>query len=432
MRIAYATLGCKVNQYDTQAMRELLENAGHTSVAFDEPADVYVINTCAVTQTGEKKSRQMISRAHALSPDAKIVVAGCYAQRAAKEVLLLPGVALAIGTKDRSSIVSLVEMLDKEKAINAVGSLRQEKAFEEMSVTREGRTRAHIKIQEGCDRYCTYCIIPYTRGPLRSRALADIRKQMELLAAAGYQEIVLTGIHLMSYGKDLPEDVTLLHAIKQAEGLDTIRRIRLGSLEPQLLDEAYVKELAGNDKVCKQFHLSLQSGSASVLRRMNRRYTPDVYRACVRLLRQAMPDCAITTDIIVGFPGETEREFRETMDFAAEIGFARIHVFPYSRREGTPASAMEGQLPRSEKAKRASALIALGEDMEKAYAARLIGSVRDVLFEDCVQGEWQGYTDTYVHVRVSGEKEDLAGRMIPVFITGLQEKHVTGVLQRTC
>ncbi len=432
MRIAYATLGCKVNQYDTQAMRELLENAGHTSVPFDEVADVYVINTCSVTQTGEKKSRQMIARAHALAPDAKIVVAGCYAQRAAKEVLLLPGVDLAVGTKDRSKIVSLLSMLQEEKSVNAVGSLRQEAAFEEMTVTREGRTRAHIKIQEGCDRYCTYCIIPYTRGPLRSRALTDIRRQMELLDAAGYREIVLTGIHLMSYGKDLSEDVTLLDAIRQSEGLDTIRRIRLGSLEPQLLNDAYVSELAVNEKICKQFHLSLQSGSESVLQRMHRRYTPDVYRACVRLLRQAMPDCAITTDVIVGFPGETEREFQETMDFASEIGFARIHVFPYSRREGTPASAMPRQLPRSEKTRRASSLIALGEEMEKAYAARMLGSVHDVLFEDCAQGEWQGYTDTYVHVRVRDEGEDLAGRILPVFVTGQQDKHVTGVLHTKC
>ncbi|MDO5110924.1 MAG: tRNA (N(6)-L-threonylcarbamoyladenosine(37)-C(2))-methylthiotransferase MtaB [Clostridia bacterium] len=429
MRIAYTTLGCKVNQYDTQAMRELLENAGHTSVPFDEVADVYLINTCSVTQTGEKKSRQMISRAHALSPQAKIIVAGCYAQRAPQEVLLLPGVDLAVGTKDRSRIVDFVKMLDTDGGVNAVGPLRQETAFEEMTVTREGRTRAHMKIQEGCDRFCTYCIIPYTRGPLRSRTLTDIRKQMELLEAANYKEIVLTGIHLMSYGKDLSADVTLLDAIRQAEGLDGIRRIRLGSLEPQLLNEAYVAELAGNDRICRQFHLSLQSGSAGVLQRMHRRYTPDVYKRCVQLLRGAMPDCAITTDIIVGFPGETEREFQETMDFAREIGFARIHVFPYSRREGTIASAMPGQLSRSEKTKRASALIVLAEEMEKAYASRMIGSVQDVLFEECIDGEWQGYTDTYVHVRVGGAHDELAGRILPVAITGMQDLHLVGALR---
>ncbi len=410
-------------------MRELLENAGHTSVPFDEVADVYLVNTCSVTQTGEKKSRQMISRAHALAPKAKIIVAGCYAQRAPQEVLALPGVALALGTKDRSGVVSFVEALDKERQINAVGPLKQETAFEEMTVTREGRTRAHMKIQEGCDRFCAYCIIPYTRGPLRSRTLADIRAQMELLQAAGYKEIVLTGIHLMSYGKDLPQSVTLLDAIRQAEGLNGIRRIRLGSLEPQLLDEDYVATIAKNDRICRQFHLSLQSGSAGVLERMRRRYTPDGYRQCVRLLRQAMPDCAITTDIIVGFPGETQEEFAETVAFAREIGFARIHVFPYSRRDQTPASAMPGQLSRSEKAKRAAALIELGEQMEKAYAGRMVGGVEDVLFEECIGGEWQGYTDTYVHVRAGGGEADLAGQILPVAITGMQDLHLTGALR---
>ena len=333
MKAAFCTLGCKVNQYDTEAMRELFEKAGYETVDFSEPADVYLINTCTVTQTGDKKSRQMISRAHALSPNAKIVVAGCYAQRAPEEVLALPGVNLVIGTKERARVVELVEKLAQDKQ-DAVSDLRTERTFEPLTASHEGRTRAQLKIQEGCDRFCTYCIIPYARGPIRSRPLQDVRCELEKLAAAGYHEVVLTGIHLMSYGRDLGDGVTLIDAIAQAEGLSQIRRIRLGSLEPQLLSETFVRALAENPRVCHQFHLSLQSGSAGVLKRMNRRYTPEEYAECVHRLRSAMPGCAITTDIIVGFPGETEEEFEETLAFARQVSLARIHVFPYSRRAG--------------------------------------------------------------------------------------------------
>lgn len=415
-RVAFFTLGCKVNQFDTDAMRELFEQAGYETVDFDEAADIYLVNTCTVTSTGDQKSRQMISRAHAKNPAAKIIVAGCYAQRDPDKVRLLPGVRLLIGSKDRAKIVELVESLEEGQApLSAVGDLSSERAFETLGATRESRTRAQLKIQEGCDRFCTYCIIPYARGPLRSRPLEDVRRQFGQLAENGYSEVVLTGIHLMSYGKDLREDITLLDAIAQANAFPALRRIRLGSLEPQLLTDDFVRGLAENPKVCRQFHLSLQSGSASVLKRMGRRYSPQEYADCASRLRQAMPGCAITTDIIVGFPGETEAEFEETLRFAEEVALCRIHVFPYSRREGTPAASMPGQLPRTVKAHRARRLSSLAKKLEQSYLNSLIGSVQEVLFEEARDGFVEGYSGTYARVRAQGEPA-LTGGIYPVEI----------------
>lgn len=281
MKVAFCTLGCKVNQYDTDAMREMFINAGHTVVDFDDIADVYVINTCTVTSTGDKKSRQMASRAHSLCPDAKLIITGCYAQTAPEEALSLPGVSLVLGTSERSRIVELAEKLIAENAgdkTSAVTPHGPKDEFENLSVSREGRTRAYLKIEDGCDRYCAYCIIPYARGPVRSRSLEDVRHQLELLDNEGYREVVLTGIHLMSYGKDKRGAITLSDAIKQAEGLKNIVRIRLGSLEPQLLSDEFIKTVSESGLVCRQFHLSLQSGSDSVLQRMNRRYSPPFTR----------------------------------------------------------------------------------------------------------------------------------------------------------
>lgn len=423
MKAAFCTLGCKVNQYDTEAMRELFENAGYETVDFSEPADVYVVNTCTVTATGDKKSRQMISRAHALAPEAKIIVAGCYAQRSPEEVLAMPGVCLVIGAKDRLRIVEMTESLGKEKK-TAVGELKWEHTFESLTASREGRTRAHLKIQEGCDRFCTYCIIPYARGPIRSRPLAEVKAELNKLADAGYKEVVLTGIHLMSYGRDLGKGITLLDAIKEADDIAGIERIRLGSLEPQMLTDEFVSTLANNKKVCRQFHLSLQSGSKTVLERMRRRYTPDEYAECVSRLREKMPECAVTTDIIVGFPGETEQEFEETLQFAKDVALARIHVFPYSRREGTVAASMPGQLSRGAKAARAAKLSSLAKELEQEYASSFVGTVQDVLFEE-KEGEcFAGHTDTYLKVLISAGEDDLSNRFLRVRI----EKAAEGVL----
>ena len=427
MKAAFCTRGCKVNQYDTEAMRELFENAGYEIVDFSEPADIYVVNTCTVTQTGDKKSRQMISRAHALAPEAKIIVAGCYSQRAPEEVLALPGVSLVIGTKERANVVGLAEALQQGKK-HAVSDICREHTFEPLTVSHEGRTRAHLKIQEGCDRFCTYCIIPYARGPIRSRPLLDVRTELEKLAAAGYREVVLTGIHLMSYGRDLPEAPTLLDAIAQAEGIAGIRRIRLGSLEPQLLSDAFVHALSENPKICRQFHLSLQSGSAGVLARMKRRYTPQQYFDCVRSLRAAMPECAITTDIIVGFPGETAAEFEETLAFARTVSLARIHVFPYSRREGTKAAEMPGQLSRAVKAERAARLGALAAELSWEYASRFVGTEQEVLFEERDKECLAGHTGTYLRVTVPSADDALLNRFARVRIVRAEKGELRGEL----
>lgn len=426
MKIAYHTLGCKVNQYDTQAVRELLERNGHPTVAFQEQADVYIINTCTVTHISDRKSRQLITRARRQSPNAFIVVMGCYAQRKPDEVAGLPGVDLVMGTKDRGEILRYIQnlsqtgrTLDSVKAFSAGRN-----SFEELPAVSGEHTRAYLKIQDGCDMYCTYCIIPYARGPVRSREPVNIRRQMEELERRGYREIVLTGIHLMSYGKDLGNR-TLLDAIAQAEGLDGICRIRLGSLEPNMLTDEIISELAGNDKICRQFHLSLQSGCDEVLKRMNRRYTTGEYAAAVKKLREAMPSCAITTDIIAGFPGETEEAFEETLAFARDMAFSRIHAFPYSKREGTKAAVMPNQIRSDIKEARVRRLLDLAREMEERYAGGLIGTIQPVLFEEMEEGRLKGYTDTYVMTRVDGVRSEL-GHVFPVRMTGMKNGELIG------
>ena len=405
MKVAFCTLGCKVNQYDTDAMREMFINAGHTAVDFDDIADVYVINTCTVTSTGDKKSRQMASRAHSLCPDAKLIITGCYAQTAPEEALSLPGVSLVLGTSERSRIVELAEKLIAENAgdkTSAVTPHGPKDEFENLSVSREGRTRAYLKIEDGCDRYCAYCIIPYARGPVRSRSLEDVRHQLELLDNEGYREVVLTGIHLMSYGKDKRGAITLSDAIKQAEGLKNIVRIRLGSLEPQLLSDEFIKTVSESGLVCRQFHLSLQSGSDTVLERMRRGYTSGQYlELCQKLRRAFGSETAVTTDIIAGFPGETEEEHLETIEFMRKVGFAKVHIFPYSRRSGTKADAMPGQLSNAEKSRRAGELIAVGRESEHEYLEQYVGETVNVLIEKCVDNVSYGCTDTYAAVRIN-------------------------------
>ncbi len=411
MKAAFCTLGCKVNQYDTEVMREQFVSAGFECVDFTQKADVYLINTCTVTGTGDKKSRQMVSRAHALAPEAKIIVTGCYSQRAPDEVLALPGVDLVVGTKDREEIVEKVLALKPGEKRDAVSPFSRGDAFEEFSATAEDRTRAHLKIQDGCDRYCTYCIIPYARGPVRSRPLESVRAELEKLANAGYKEVVLTGIHLMSFGKDFANKSDIAEAIACAKGIDGLERIRLGSLEPQLLSQKFVDTVAGDPRVCRQFHLSLQSGSDAVLKRMARRYDTDKYMECVDQLRAAMPDCAITTDIIVGFPGETDEEFEETMAFAKRARLSRIHVFPYSRREGTPAAKMPDQISNKLKSQRAARLIALAERLEDEYAQKFAGAEVTILVETLASGRAKGYTDTYISVEADGADESDIGQL---------------------
>lgn len=398
MRVAFYTLGCKVNHYETQAMEELFKTAGHTIVPFEDDADAYIVNTCTVTQVSDKKSRQMLSQAHRRNPDALIAAVGCYAEVARDAVTALPGVSLVLGTEGRKDIVRLVEQAMTEKTAFSCPAPFERRVFEELSATADSRTRATLKVQDGCVSFCSYCIIPFARGALRSRTLESTKRELLTLAENGYREVVLTGIQLSAYGVDLIDKPELADLILLADGIPGIDRLRLGSLEPRVITDRFLKVAESSRTLCPQFHLSLQSGSDTVLARMNRRYTTAQYRDAVARIRKVLPDAAITTDIIAGFVGETEEEHRETMRFVEEIGFARIHVFPYSRRKGTKADAMEGHLPRALKEARTRELIALGEQLEEDFIDRQLGKRVDVLMED----DGTGYTGNYIRVRCDG------------------------------
>lgn len=404
--IAVHTLGCKVNQYDTEAMLELFEAAGYAHVPFEGEADVYLVNTCTVTGTGDQKSLKLIRRLHREHPESDVIVCGCLAQRDAERVTL-PGVRLVVGTRQRGEVVSLYEQAVREdRAICAVGGLK-DAPFEHLSVRRhEGKTRAVMKIQEGCDRWCAYCVIPAVRGPVRSMPLEQVREEAERLAAAGYRELVVTGIHLASYGRERGE--RLIDAIRAVHDVPGVERVRLGSLEPVVVTEDFCRELAGMRGLCPQFHLSLQSGSDTVLARMKRRYTAEEYLRAVELLRKYLPGCALTTDVLCGFPGETDEEADETLRFVERVAFARIHVFPYSRRSGTLADRMPGQVPQAVKNRRAQELIELGNKLEASYAKELIGQDAEVLFEQPTgDGLCEGYTRTYVRVRAQAQPGEM-------------------------
>lgn len=420
MKVALTTLGCKVNHYETEAMRELFVQDGWEIVAFSDLADVYVINTCTVTQTSDTKSRQMIARAHRMNPNALVVAVGCYSQTAPEAVASLEGVGLVIGTSGRKEIVLRVNDALASKSDEAyISPLYEMRAFEPLSAVRDSRTRATLKIQDGCVNFCSYCIIPFARGPLRSRPMDEISSEVARLADEGYHEIVLTGIHLASYGRDLAnEKTTLLDAISRASKPEGIRRIRLGSLEPLFVTEDVAKALAENPKICRQFHLSLQSGSNTVLKRMNRRYSAEEYLAALALLRQYMPDCAITTDVIAGFPGETETEHAETLAFCKAAKFARMHVFPFSLRKGTKAESLPSHLPKSIKDARAKELIHLGKELTHAYLNEQIGSVVEVLAES----DGAGYSGNYIRVKTAAPE----GEIVRIRIEGFEGETAFG------
>ncbi|MDO5324522.1 MAG: tRNA (N(6)-L-threonylcarbamoyladenosine(37)-C(2))-methylthiotransferase MtaB [Clostridia bacterium] len=405
--IAVQTLGCKVNQYDTEAMLESFESAGYAAVSMKDEADVYLVNTCTVTGTGDQKSEKLIRRIARLHPGSAIVVAGCLAQRNAEELLQMDGVRVVIGVQQRARVVELTEQaVSQDRRINAVLPLKGAE-FEKLSVSRhEGKTRATMKIQEGCDRYCTYCIIPSVRGPVRSMPLDQVRAEAQRLADAGYREIVVTGIHLASYGRGTQD--TLLDAIRAVHDVPGVARVRLGSLEPKVVTEDFARSLSEMPGLMRQFHLSMQSGSDTVLRRMHRRYTSAEYYAACETLRRFMPDCAITTDVIAGFPGETEAEFADTLAFVEKVGFARIHAFPYSRRSGTLADRMPDQVDEGKKHIRTNQLIELGNKLEENFVKALIGSVQSVLFEQAAgDGLAEGYTGQYVRVRAQAQPNSI-------------------------
>lgn len=422
--VAFHTLGCKVNQYDSQAMLELFEQAGYQPGDFDQPCDVYVVNTCTVTGTGDKKSLQAVRRARRLNPAADIIVCGCMAQRDGEKLLADTDARLILGTARRAEIVTLLEQAQCEHTrLCAVTDVRRA-AFEPLLIThQEGRTRATLKIQEGCDRFCTYCIIPYVRGGIRSRSVQDVRDEAARLAQAGYREIVLTGIHLTSYGRDLKNGDTLLSVIRAVHDIAGVERIRLGSLEPVIATADFARALGEMPKLCPQFHLALQSGCDSVLRRMRRRYDTAAFRESAQALRAVFPDCALTTDVMSGFPGETDAEHRQSLDFCREMRFARMHVFPYSEREGTAAATMPDPVPRHIREERARELIALGAGMAEDYRRAQLGTVRRVLFEQCAEGVSVGYTPEYMRCEAPGT---VCGQTLPVRMTGLLPEGFSG------
>ena len=408
-KIAFYTLGCKVNQYETDAMRAIFEDNGYESVNFDEFADIYVINTCTVTAMGDKKSRQIIHTAKKNNEEAIIVVTGCMAQGIIRDNTTIDGADIIIGNEDRKNIVDIVEKYNGEKIIK-VREINKERDFWETKGTvSEDRTRAYIKIQDGCDRYCSYCIIPYVRGPIRSRDFNEIINEAKKMADNGYSEIVLIGIHLASYGRDTKKE-SLIEVLEELSKIEKVKRIRLGSLEPSFISEDTVSRMKKLDKVCKHFHLSLQSGCDAVLKRMNRKYTTKEYEEKVNMLRLAFPDVSITTDIIVGFPGETEEEFNETYEYLGRINLSKVHVFPYSKRTGTPAAKMPNQIEKSVKKERADILIKQSRENELEFANRFIGKRVEAILEKRTIGEYrEGYSEQYVSVLV---KHKEAGEIV--------------------
>ncbi|MFB5762736.1 tRNA (N(6)-L-threonylcarbamoyladenosine(37)-C(2))-methylthiotransferase MtaB [Paenibacillus medicaginis] len=434
--VAFYTLGCKVNFYDTEAIWQHFKKEGYEQVDFEEQtADVYLINTCTVTNTGDKKSRQIIRRAIRRNPDAVIAVTGCYAQTSPAEIMDIPGVDLVIGTQDRDKILPYVQQIQESRQpINAVRNIMKTRVFEEMDVPDfADRTRAFLKIQDGCNNFCTFCIIPWSRGLSRSRDSQSIIKQARQLVQAGYKEIVLTGIHTGGYGDDM-ENYDLSDLLWDLEKVDGLERIRISSIEASQIDEKMLDVLNRSDKLVRHFHIPLQAGDDTVLKRMRRKYTTEEFYNKMLMIRKAMPDVAITTDVIVGFPGETDEMFRNGNELMKKIGFSEMHVFPYSKRSGTPAARMEDQVDEEVKNARVHELIDLSEQMQLAYAQKFVGQVLEVIPEGQPKGSegkglLQGYSDNYIQMVFEGSK-DMIGKVVRVKMTAAGVNESKGQLVR--
>ncbi len=415
--VALHNLGCKVNGYEMDVMQQMLQEKGYKIVSFDEQADIYIVNTCTVTNIADRKSRQMLHRAKKKNPDAIVVAVGCYVQAGGEEVLKDEGIDLAVGNNRKKDLVAILEKYMEEGPANSnrktlehttIIDIGKTAEYEEMRLQEtSGHTRAYIKIQDGCNQFCSYCIIPYARGRVRSRSQEDILTEVRGLAEKGYKETVLTGIHISSYGMDKGKPA-LLELLKGIHGIDGIERIRLGSLEPRIVTEEFARELGKLPKLCPHFHLSLQSGCDATLKRMNRHYTTGEYYEKVRILRRVFGDPAITADIIVGFPGETEEEFQETKAFLEKIKFYEMHVFKYSKRKGTPAAVMENQVPEETKASRSNLLLTMEKMQSKEFRETFLGREEEILFEEGkeIGGDFYqiGHTKQYVKVAKKSEK----------------------------
>lgn len=424
-KAALHNLGCKVNAYELEAIQQMLEQQGYEIVPFAPGADIYIINTCTVTNIADRKSRQMLHKAKKMNPDAVVVACGCYVQAAGEKLEQDSAIDLVVGNNKKKEIPAILKEYFREKEEGRSGSgtwvtdMTHNREYETLSISRTAEhTRAFIKVQDGCNQFCTYCIIPYARGRVRSRRPEDVLEEVRRLAESGCQEVVLTGIHLSSYGVDLEEGQNLLALIRTIHAVDGIRRIRLGSLEPGIITEEFAEAIAALPKVCPHFHLSLQSGCDTVLERMNRRYRSEEYMEKCRLLRRVYDRPALTTDVIVGFPGETEEEFEASRAFVEEVNFFETHIFKYSRREGTRAAAMPDQIPEQEKTRRSHILLELDAQRRQEYMESFLGEEKEVLLEEKVELDgknwWVGYTREYLKAIVPDDGKNRANEMISV------------------
>ncbi len=432
-RVAFHTLGCKVNQYETEAIWHLFKNNGYEKVEFEQKADVYVINTCTVTNTGDKKSRQTIRRAIKKNPEAVIAVTGCYAQTSPGEILDIPGVDIIVGNQGRENIVQYVEeYLVSRQPINAVTNIMKTKEFEELDVPQfSDRTRASLKIQEGCNNFCTFCIIPWARGLLRSRKPENVIKQAKQLVEAGYKEIVLTGIHTGGYGEDI-EDYSLAKLLWDLDAVEGLKRIRISSIEASQIDQDVLEVLKKSDKVVRHLHIPLQAGDDEVLQRMKRKYNTEEFKNKIEEIRKVVPNVAITTDVIVGFPGETDEQFENGYRFMQDIFFSEIHVFPYSKRSGTPAAKMENQVPENVKHERVQKVIELSNRMKMSYAAQFIDKILEIIPEKAYKDDLNsehliGYSDNYIQVVIEGDY-NLVGKICKVRVESVGPEFCQGKL----
>lgn len=426
-KAALHNLGCKVNAYETEAMQELLEQNGYEIVPFQEGADIYIINTCTVTNMADRKSRQMIHRAKKMNPDAIVVAAGCYVQAQENSDKIDECIDIVIGNNKKQNLIEILEEYEQKRkeadgvfVQQEVIDINHTKEYEELHLTKTAEhTRAYIKVQDGCNQFCTYCIIPYMRGRVRSRRKEEVVEEVSALAANGYKEVVLTGIHLSSYGVDFEEKETLLSLIQAVHAIEGIERIRLGSLEPRIITEEFASALSALPKICPHFHLSLQSGCEETLKRMNRRYSAEEYFEKCMLLRKYFENPALTTDIIVGFPGETEEEFEESRTFVEKVNFYETHIFKYSKRQGTKAAVMPNQVPEPEKTKRSNMLLALDERNRKAYEEQFSGKETEILVEEQMEKDgktyWIGHTKEYIRLAILSD-ENLSGRLLKVTV----------------
>lgn len=429
--VSFLTLGCKVNQYDSDAMRTIFLQQGYKAVKEEEEADVYVINTCSVTSIGDRKSRQMVRKIRRKHPQAVIAVAGCYAQIAPEIFEAMGDIDVIVGAQNRSKIVEYVEQAQKkEKTINAVKDIMSVTEFENLYVDAEGetKTRAFIKVQEGCDNYCTFCIIPFARGKLKSRKQKDAVEEIRRLVAKGYREIVLTGIHLGNYGRDLHDGTSLATLVEELLRIPNLLRIRMGSIESVELSDDLINLIKNEPRVCRHLHLPIQSGSDAVLRRMNRHYRLPEYKKLISELREKIPGLALTTDLIVGFPGETEENFMETLETLRELRFSAIHVFPYSQRTGTPAAVFPNQVPGDIKKDRVHRVQELEKEISKEYRKTFLQKTVHVLIEEEKNGYFEGLSDEYIRVSIT-DKNVEKGRLYSVYVENLTEDGLIGRVQ---